>query len=700
MDKLKKALEDELLLFDLKADSLESVFHAAIRLIVERGRLPAEESERVYEALLQREEQVSTAIGHAVAVPHAYLDCLDAEVMVFVRLERPLNLGAPDGIATRFLFVLLGPPGAAAEHLDSLTVIARLMSDEQFRYDAAVAQNSRQLLAAVDRFEARIAPLPPKERREIPAGLRYTGRLFGGMLNDLRRRLPHYVSDFRDGLHPKCLSSTLFLFFACLAPAVTFGGLMAEYTGNQIGSVEMLVATAVCGTIYALLSGHPLIILGGTGPLLIFTMILYRLCEEYNVEFLAAYGWVGIWMSVFLLILAAVDASCLMRFFTRFTDEIFAVLNSLIFIVAAVDKLAASFDVLEEHRHHATAVLTLLLALGTLYIAHTLSQFRRSRYLLPWMREFLSDFGLTIAIACMTLVALWLSDVELKRIVAPDRLVPTHQVTVTQTNEAGVVVREQRPRNWLVSLTDVPGWVPLAAIIPALLGTALAYIVHNITARLINSPDHKLKKGEAYHYDLAVTGGLIGFCSLFGLPWLVAATVRSLNHVRSLATVEEVVNSGGETRERIIHVRENRLTGLGIHLLVGLSLLLLSYLKDIPMAVLYGLFLFMGLVSMKGNQFVERMSLWLMDRNLYPSTHYIRTVPNRVIHQFTLIQFLCLAVMCAVEVGPPLIAILFPLFVVLLVPVRLLLNRFFSAEYLAILDAEEEPEEEETHWTV
>ncbi len=98
-------------------------------------------------------------------------------------------------------------------------------------------------------------------------------------------------------------------------------------------------------------------------------------------------------------------------------------------------------------------------------------------------------------------------------------------------------------------------------------------------------------------------GVLIGVCSLFGLPWLVAATVRSLNHLRSLATVEEVVAKNGDTHERIIHVRETRVTGLAIHLLIGLSILLLPLLKMVPMAVLYGLFLFMGVVSMAGNQF-------------------------------------------------------------------------------------------------
>ncbi|MDP7206508.1 MAG: hypothetical protein QGH11_13115, partial [Pirellulaceae bacterium] len=151
--------------------------------------------------------------------------------------------------------------------------------------------------------------------------LAYTGRLGGGLMGDVRRRLPHYWSDFRDGFHPKCLGSTLFLFFACLAPAVTFGGMMAIETGGQIGAVEMILASAICGTIYALFSGTPLIILGGTGPLLIFTAVLYGLCGKMDIAFLPTNAWVGLWSALFLLILSVTDASSLMRFFTRFIDE-------------------------------------------------------------------------------------------------------------------------------------------------------------------------------------------------------------------------------------------------------------------------------------------------------------------------------------------------------------------------------------------
>ena len=52
------------------------------------------------------------------------------------------------------------------------------------------------------------------------SGLVRTGRLFGGLIDDFKRKRPHYLSDFTDGFHPQIISSFLFLYFACLAPIV------------------------------------------------------------------------------------------------------------------------------------------------------------------------------------------------------------------------------------------------------------------------------------------------------------------------------------------------------------------------------------------------------------------------------------------------------------------------------------------------
>ena len=693
MQTLRTALSEDLVLADLRARDLSEVFRAAVGRAVETGHLAAEDAPAVERALLDREELVSTAIGHGVAVPHVYLDALDEPIVVLVRLNHPLNLGAPDGVPTRYLFVMLGPEGRTGEHLDMLTGIARLSSDDEFLFEAGDARTADGLIAAVGRFFRRQTPAPPAVGAAVPEGMAWSGTPLGGVARDLRRRLPLYLADFKDGLNAKSAASVLFLFFACFAPAITFGGIMGEATGGAIGASEMLVATAVCGAAYALIGGTPLIILGGIGPLLIFTGILYGLCADFEVPFLPAYAWIGLWTGLWLVAAGIFDASALMRYFTRFTDETFSALMSLLFIYEAVRPLIRDFrsTAALDASDYSQAFFSLLLAVGTFFCALQLMRLRKSRYLGDTMREFLSDFGPTLAMGAMTVVALLVR-----------REVPL-------TAEAGYALNTPEEfgttagRDWLVPLfaDGLPGWFPVAAAVPALIAAALIFLAQNITARLVNSPENKLTKGPAYHWDLVVVGAMVAGCSLFGLPWLVAATVRTLAHVRALATKEESTGRGGEVRDRVLHVIETRTTGLVIHLLIALAIPLLPYLDVVPMAVLYGLFLYMGVVSLQGNQFFERLGLFLTDRDRYPQTHYVRRVPMGVIHRFTALQLLCLAALAGVSLSPyPTLRITFPLLIACLVPVRFLADRLFPPEYVAVLDVDEEPEEERTHWTV
>jgi len=322
--------------------------------------------------------------------------------------------------------------------------------------------------------------------------------------------------------------------------------------------------------------------------------------------------------------------------------------------------------------------MSLVLALMTFYIAVSLRRFRSSRYLRARVREFLADFGSVIAIGLATFVAVFLHEEEL----------PSLAVPATFPTTSG--------RPWLVDIFAAPTWIIFASMVPALLCSVLVYLDQNITSRLVNQSSHRLKKGAGYHLDMLVVGLLIGAFSIFGLPWLVAATVRSLNHLRALADVKEETATDGTRRSVILGVRENRVTGIVIHLLIGGSIFVFPWMTrhgvQIPMSVLFGLFLYMGVTSLGGNQMFERLELWLMDPKLYPTTHYLKRVKRRDVHIFTAIQVIALAILWAVKVSSA--AMLFPLFIALLVPLRLLLPRWFDEASLKALDSEEDADDE------
>ena len=514
----------------------------------------------------------------------------------------------------------------------------------------------------------------PSGNGQVDESLAFTGRIAGGLRNDIARRRPFYVDDFVQGFHPKVVASILFLFFACLANAVAFGGLTDIVTNGEIGTTEMIVATAAGGVLFALLGGQPLTILGGTGPIVIFTGLLYASCQQLELPFLATYAWTGIWSGLMLIVLAVTDASALMRFFTRFTDEIFAALIAVIFIVEAIQSMVDPFAAAVPGGY-AAPLLGVVLSLGTFSVARTLKSAAQTRFLVGSVRNFLSDFGPAIAITAMTLVALALPQIEL-----PVPAIPENFGTTTG-------------RPWTVDLWSLPTWAIFASIGPGLMATILLFLDQNITTRLVNAPGHKLRKGPGFHLDLLVVGLIVAVGSLFALPWIVAATVHALNHVKSLATTE-VVDEGGVQKEVIRSVGENRVSALSIHVLIGCSILILPLIQLIPMAVLFGLFLFMGFNTLAGNQLWDRFLLWFTDPQLYPGTHYVRRVPIQRIHVFTAIQVLALGALWVLKSSA--LGILFPVLIALLVPLRLALPRWFQQSELDALDADEEVDEVES----
>jgi sodium bicarbonate transporter 10 len=157
------------------------------------------------------------------------------------------------------------------------------------------------------------------------------------------------LSDFKDALAVQSVASYIFIYFACLTPIITFGGLLGDATENRIAAMESLVSGLIVGVTYGFLSGQPLTIMGSTGPILVFETILYEFCTTYGFVYLSLRLWIGIWVGVFLFLLVAFDASAFVCFITRFTEENFACLIAFIFIKKAIEKLIHIQDYYPVH---------------------------------------------------------------------------------------------------------------------------------------------------------------------------------------------------------------------------------------------------------------------------------------------------------------------------------------------------------------
>ncbi|KAL9326515.1 hypothetical protein ACSQ67_007160 [Phaseolus vulgaris] len=142
-----------------------------------------------------------------------------------------------------------------------------------------------------------------------------------------------------------------------------------------------------------------------------------------------------------------------------------------------------------------------------------------------------------------------------------------------------------------------------------------------------------------------------------------------------------------------VEVKEQRLSNLLQALMVTLCVAAMPLLKKIPTSVLWGYFAFMAIESLPGNQFWERI-LYLFTA---PSRRYkvlekhhaalIETVPFKTVAMFTSFQIAYL-LLCFGLTWIPIAGVLFPLLIMLLIPVRqYFLPKFFKGAHLQELDA-------------
>uniref|UniRef100_A0A4W6G6C0 Anion exchange protein n=1 Tax=Lates calcarifer TaxID=8187 RepID=A0A4W6G6C0_LATCA len=714
------------------------------------------------------------------------VDFLNKPFVAFVRLAQATTLGGLTEVPvpTRFLFILLGPQGKAKSYNEIGRAIATLMVDDLFSDVAYKARDREDLIAGIDEFLDEVIVLPPGEwdpkirieppkkvpsadkrksvfslnelgqmngtaggggglaedeempvQHELGEELAFTGRFCGGLYLDIKRKLPWLPSDFYEGFHIQSISAVLFIYLGCITNAITFGGLLGDATDNYQGVMESFLGTALAGSVFCLFSGQPLIILSSTGPILIFEKLLFEFSKNNAIDYMELRLWIGIHSCLQCFVLVATDASYIIKYMTRFTEEGFSSLISFIFISDAIKKMVGAFkyypintdfkpDYVTTYKCECLApdpmaamifnglvpmpdnsssvsglnvtaldwsqlskkeclkyggslvgksckyvpdlaLMSFILFFGTYSMTVSLKKFKFSRYFPTKLRKLISDFSIFMSI--MTFVGLdMLMGLKTPKLIVPTEFKPT------------------RPdRGWLVMpFGKNPWWMYLASFVPALLVTILIFMDQQISAVIVNRKENKLKKGCGYHLDLFWVGVLMATCSFMGLPWYVAATVISIAHIDSLK-MESESSAPGE-QPQFLGVREQRVTGILVFVLTGVSIFLAPVLKFIPMPVLYGVFLYMGVASLSGIQFWDRIKLYMMPSKHQPDFSYLRHVPLRRVHLFTLIQITCLAVLWILK--STFLAIIFPVMILGLMVVRKMLDMVFSQHDLAWLD--------------
>ncbi|KAF8080903.1 hypothetical protein N665_0915s0003 [Sinapis alba] len=365
---------------------------------------------------------------------------------------------------------------------------------------------------------------------------------FEGIKNDLKGRLRCYKQDWTGGFKAgfRILAPTTYIFFASAIPVISFGEQLERSTDGVLTAVQTLASTAICGIIHSIIGGQPLLILGVAEPTVIMYTFMFNFAkgrpELGRNLFLAWSGWVCVWTSLILFVLAICGACSIINRFTRVAGELFGLLIAMLFMQEAIKGLVDEFRSPEREDlklleflpswRFANGMFALVLSFGLLITALRSRKARSWRYGTGWLRSLIADYGVPLMVLVWTGVS----------------YIPTGDVP------KGIPRRLFSPNpwspgayeNWTVvkEMLEVPVVYIIGAFIPATMIAVLYYFDHSVASQLSQQKEFNLRKPSSYHYDLLLLGFLTLICGLLGIPPSNGVIPQSPMHTKSLATLK------------------------------------------------------------------------------------------------------------------------------------------------------------------
>lgn len=95
-------------------------------------RIHSLSDQTIFDSLINREKLGSTGLGNGVAIPHGRMEKLEKPVCAFIKLDEAIDFDATDNQPVDLVFALLVPEDSTEEHLQVLSLIAEILSDQSF----------------------------------------------------------------------------------------------------------------------------------------------------------------------------------------------------------------------------------------------------------------------------------------------------------------------------------------------------------------------------------------------------------------------------------------------------------------------------------------------------------------------------------------------------------------------------------------
>ncbi len=143
MVEIAQYLDPQLVCF-ANAKTRDDALKTLVDLAHTQGRL--DDKDAFFNALINREEIVTTGIGMGVAIPHAKLPSYDNFFIAVGVLTEGVDWKALDSAPVRLIFMIGGPDDKQTEYLQILSGLTSVLKDEERRINMLTAQSPEALV--------------------------------------------------------------------------------------------------------------------------------------------------------------------------------------------------------------------------------------------------------------------------------------------------------------------------------------------------------------------------------------------------------------------------------------------------------------------------------------------------------------------------------------------------------------------------
>ncbi|VDP71443.1 unnamed protein product [Echinostoma caproni] len=475
---------------------------------------------------------------------------------------------------------------------------------------------------------------------------------FVDVARGLRPWVQRMPSDYRDAFRKDNVGivfcSVLFLYFVNLAPCITFAALLNTQVSSKYTVSLTVFSTGAYLIIFNLLAGQPLGFVGITGPTFILESTLASLAEGAGLDPSILRFWTAMYCALFGVIFVAGNLTVMANHIRRSLEEIFNSFIAFFFLLKALFtmfKLIPGAPVnnspeglLKFSNQLAIAGATLFLAFIKLQFCLFLARIKRGNYFRRIIRKLLGALNVPLGMLLIT---------ALERIFFRNFKLPT--VNIPPSNKIDASRWFNIPD--LSKITDYgnasPGLIHGVAVA---IGLTLAIIIFTeVALNGITAMKNKAVKSNVFAIDLVIMQICFPLISGFtGWPFVSGATVRTMSNLVALVKMDHEPAPG--MPHRVIGTVEQRVSGILVGTLVAASVFLGSILGYIPLAALYGMFLYMGVMGLRDLQFFQRFLALLKRRKHWEDWECVRGLPSQHILVFASIQALVIAILVALNV--------------------------------------------------